>query len=275
VSRLRSQKSAYATPQTDAHNVRMTLLLQGQRVVLEQALTDPLMNGQGFLARALIACPEDLRGHRVWDDEKRRNDSPYDNPDLIAYWSRCQSLLDPLPAHLPNDSTGTPQRIKMQWAEGAEQTFYKHMQAIENRQAQGQALEYLKAYASRMAENASRIASLMAFFEGRKEITTDNIKRAFMLVEYSTSERLRYLDATPTGEQNDSEKLSSWLVDKARGKKPPILNKSFVSQNAPNALRGKKLNSLLDDLESMGHIRLESDGRRRLVLINPKLITDE
>ena len=275
VSRLRSQKSAYATPQTDAHNVRMTLLLQGQRVVLEQALTDPLMNGQGFLARALIACPEDLRGHRVWDDEKRRNDSPYDNPDLIAYWSRCQSLLDPLPAHLPNDSTGTPQRIKMQWAEGAEQTFYKHMQAIENRQAQGQALEYLKAYASRMAENASRIASLMAFFEGRKEITTDDIARAFMLVEYSTSERLRYLDATPTGEQNDSEKLSGWLVNKARGKKPPILNKSFVSQNAPNALRGKKLNSLLDDLESVGHIRLESDGRRRLVLINPKLITDE
>lgn len=275
VSRLRSQKSAYATPQTDAHNVRMTLLLQGQRVVLEQALTDPLMNGQGFLARALIACPEDLRGHRVWDDEKRRNDSPYDNPDLIAYWSRCQSLLDPLPAHLPNDSTGTPQRIKMQWAEGAEQTFYKHMQAIENRQAQGQALEYLKAYASRMAENASRIASLMAFFEGRKTVTTDDIARAFMLVEYSTSERLRYLDATPTGEQNDSEKLSGWLVDKARGKKPPILNKSFISQNAPNAIRGKKLNGLLDDLESMGHVRLESEGRRRLVCINPKLITDE
>ena len=275
VSRLRSQKSAYATPQTDAHNVRMTLLLQGQRVVLEQALTDPLMNGQGFLARALIACPEDLRGHRVWDDEKRRNDSPYDNPDLIAYWTRCQSLLDPLPANLPNDSTGTPQRLKVQWAEGAEQTFYKHMQAIENRQARGQALEYLKAYASRMAENASRIASLMAFFEGRKAITTDDIRRAFMLVEYSTSERLRYLDATPTGEQNDSEKLSSWLVDKARGKKPPILNKSFVSQNAPNALRGKKLNGLLDDLESMGHIRLESDGRKRLVLINPKLIIDE
>ena len=123
-----------------------------------------------------------------------------------------------------------------------------------------------------MAENASRVASLMAFFEGRYTITTDDINRAFMLVEYSTSERLRYLDATPSGEQNDSEKLSSWLVDKARTRQPPILNKSFVSQNAPNALRGKKLNGLLDDLESMGHIRLESDGRRRLVCINPKLI---
>ncbi len=133
-------------------------------------------------------------------------------------------------------------------------------------------MEYLKAYASRMAENASRIASLMAFFDGRSKITTDDIKRAFMLVEYSTAERLRYLDATPTGEQNDSEKLSSWLVDKARGKNQPILNKSFVSQNAPNAIRGKKLNSLLDDLESIGHIRLESEGRRRLVCINPKLM---
>jgi histone H3/H4 len=273
VSRLRSQKSAYATPQTDAHNVRMTLLLQGQRVVLEQALTDPLMNGQGFLARALIACPPDLRGKRIWDNPQRRNDSPYDNPDLIEYWSRCHALLDPLPASQPNDSTGTPQRIKMQWAnQQAEQAFYEHMQAIENRQANGQTLEYLKAYASRMAENASRIAALMAFFDERKTITTDDITRAFMLVEYSTAERLRYLDATPTGEQNDSEKLSGWLVDKARGKKPPILNKSFVSQNAPNALRGKKLNSLLDDLESMRHVRLESEGRRRLVCINPKLI---
>lgn len=275
VSRLRSQKSAYATPHTDAYNVRMTLLLQGQRVILEPALADPVMNGQGFLARALIACPEDLRGKRIWNDEQRNNDSPYDNPYLIDYWARCQSLLDPLPANLPNDSTGAPQRIKMQWAnKQTKQVFTDFKQAIENRQAQGQPLEYLKAYASRMAENASRIASLMAFFDGRKAISTDDIKRAFMLVEYSTSERLRYLDATPTGEQNDSEKLSSWLVDKARGKNPPILNKSFVSQNAPNTLRGKKLNSLLDDLESMGHIRLESEGRRRLVCINPKLINE-
>ncbi|WP_199508346.1 MULTISPECIES: DUF3987 domain-containing protein [unclassified Psychrobacter] len=271
VSRLRSQKSANAIPQTDAYNVRMTLLLQGQRVVLEQALTDPLMNGQGFLARAMIACPPDLRGQRVWNDSKRRQDSPYNDSALQAYWERCNSLLDPSPANLPSDSTGTPQRVKMQWAAGAEQAFYDYMQQVENRQASGQTLEYLRAYASRMAENASRIASLMAFFDERKAITSDDLQRASKLVEYSTAERLRYLDASPTGEQNDSEKLSSWLVDKAKNKQPPILNKSFITQNAPNALRGKKLHGLLSDLESAGHIRMETDGRRRLVLINPKL----
>ena len=147
------------------------------------------------------------------------------------------------------------------------------MQAIENRQAQGQALEYLKAYASRMAENASRIASLMAFFDGRKIITIDDITRAFMLVEYSTAERLRYLDAAPTGEQNNSEKLSCWLVKKAQGKNPHKLSRTYIANNAPNPMRKntKLLQSELDKLESAKHIRQEMEGRSKVILINPKL----
>jgi histone H3/H4 len=273
-SRQRSQKSAHATPRTDAYDIRMTLLLQGQRVILEPALTDPLMNGQGFLARALIACPEDLRGKRVWNDEQRNNDNPYDNPDLIEYWSRCHALLDPLPASQPNDSTGMPQRIKIQWEnDNTKQVFNNLAQDIENRQAQGQTLEYLKAYASRMAENASRIASLMAFFDGRKVITIDDIIRAFMLVEYSTAERLRYLDATPNGEQNDSEKLSSWLIDKARGKNPHKLNRTDIYNGAPKPMRknNRILQGELDNLESKLHIRQTDEGRKKIIEVNPKL----
>ena len=274
VSRLRSQKSARATPYTDAYDVRMTLLLQGQRVILEPALADPLMNGQGFLARALIACPDDTRGKRTLNNPQRNNESPYDNPYLIDYWSRCHALLDPLPANLPNDNMGAPERLKMQWADNhTRQVFNDLAQGIENRQAQGQALEYLKAYASRMAENASRIASLMAFFEGRKVITTDDIKRAFMLVEYSTSERLRYLDATPTGEQNDSEKLSGWLVNKARGKKPHKLNRTDIYNGAPKPMRknNRVLQNELDNLESKLHIKQIEDGRKKIIEVNPKL----
>ena len=162
----------------------------------------------------------------------------------------------------------------MQWADQqTKQVFSDFRQAIEDRQAHGQPLEYLKAYASRMAENASRIASLMAFFDGRKIITIDDITRAFMLVEYSTAERLRYLDATPTGEQNDSEKLSSWLVDKARGKKPYKLSRTYIANNAPNPMRKntKLLQSELDKLESAKHIRQEIEGRSKVILINPKL----
>lgn len=274
VNRSRSQKNAFANPRTKAYNARFTLMLMAQRIILEPALSDPLMNGQGFLARALIACPEDLRGQRIWNDANRRRDSPYDNPYLIEYWSRCHTLLNPLPVNEPNDTTGAPQRIKMQWADNTtEQVFYDKLQMIEDKQKPNKMFATIKAYASRMAENASRIASIMAFFEGRKVITTDDITRAFMLVEYSTSERLRYLDATPTGEQNDSEKLSGWLVDKARGKNPHKLNRTYIANNAPNPMRKntKLLQIELDKLESAKHIRQEMEGRSKVILINPKL----
>src|SRR5699024_8234185 len=113
----------------------------------------------------------------------------------------------------------------------------------------------------------------MSFFDGRKVITTDDITRAFMLVEYSTAERLRYLDATPTGEQNDSEKLSSWLVDQARGKNPPMLNRADAYNGAPKPMRknNKVLQNELDNLESMRHIRQIKEGQRKIIEVNPKL----
>ncbi|MGP5662749.1 DUF3987 domain-containing protein [Psychrobacter celer] len=276
VNRSRSQKNAFANPRTKAFNARLTLMLMAQRIILEPALSDPLLNGQGFLARALIACPEDLRGYRTWNDPKRKDDKAHNNPDLIAYWSRCESLLNPSPANLPIAPNGEPERIKIQWADSkAKQVFDDHKQAIENRQRKGGVFATLKAYASRMAENASRIASLIAFFDERTSITVDDVTRAFMLVEYSTAERLRYLDATPTGEQNDSEKLSSWLVDKAKGKNPMILNRTYIYNGAPKPMRknNKILQSELDNLESMGHIKQADEGKRKVIYINPKLIT--
>ncbi|MGO3897980.1 MAG: DUF3987 domain-containing protein [Psychrobacter sp.] len=274
VNRSRSQKNAFANPRTKAYGARLTLMLMAQRVILEPALTDPLMNGQGFLARALIACPEDLRGYRTWNDLKRRRNNPYDDPHLIQYWSRCQSLLTPLSENEPTDATGNPERIKMQWAnDNTEQVFYDKLQAIENRQKLGGVFAAVKAYASRMAENASRIASLMAFFDERTTITTDDITRAFMLVEYSTAERLRYLEATPNGEQNNSEKLSSWLVNKSKDKNTHKLNRTYIANHAPNPMRQstKLLQIELDKLESAKHIRQDMEGRSKMILINPKL----
>ena len=84
---------------------------------------------------------------------------------------------------------------------------------------------------------------------------------------------MRYLDATPTGEQNDSEKLSCWLVDKARGKNPHKLSRTYIANNAPNPMRKntKLLQNELDKLESAKHIKQEVEGRSKVILINPKL----
>jgi hypothetical protein len=277
VDRTRSQKSNYANPRSKAYNVRMTLMLMAQRVILKPALTNELLNQQGFIPRALFAFPDTMQGKRVYNDSKRSEQDPYADPALLEYWERCKQLLSPLAIcdvrELLNQVSGD--RKKIQWHDAqTEQFFADKRQEIENRQAKGGDLEFFTENASRMAENASRIASLVAYFDKKDTIDTDYIRRAFMLVEYSMSEFLRYQDASPQGKQNHSEKLSLWLIDKAKDKTPHKLNRTYISNNAPSPMRGstKILQAELDKLESVGHIRQELEGRSKsVVLINPKL----
>lgn len=274
VNRVRSQRGINPQYKTNAYDVRLTLDLQGQRVILEPALTDPLLVEQGFLARALLACPDSLQGKRVWNTPERMNNNPHDDPRLQAYWARCDILLDPPPGEINRDSNGKETRLNMPFADAhARQLLADYQQSVEERQAKGKPLEYFKAFASRMAQNASRIAALMAFFDCQKAISTEYLKRAFLLVEYSTAERLRYLDIKPAGE-NDSQKLMNWLVAKAKEKNTDKLNWSFIYHGCPKPMNknSKYIKSVIEILESGNHVRMEKEGRAVLVFINPALL---
>ena len=263
-NRERSIKSQYGTPKTTAYDVRLTIDLAGQRAIIEPALNDSLMNGQGFLARFLISCEPSLIGERDWNSEQRLNANPYTDQRLITFWQRCNCLLDPLPTERLDE------RFNLPFGIGAKKLLADYQQSVEHRQKQGKQLEYLRAFAGRMAENATRIATLFAYFDNQKALNVEYLERAFLLVEYSINERLRYAEIQ-TQDKNDTEKLIEWIISKATGKNPPMLNKSFISQNAPTALRGKKLDGLLWDLESMGYLRIEQQERKKLVFINPIL----
>ena len=263
-NRERSIKSQYGTPKTTAYDVRLTIDLAGQRAIIEPALNDSLMNGQGFLARFLISCEPSLIGERDWNSEQRLNANPYTDQRLITFWQRCNCLLDPLPTERLDE------RFNLPFGNGAKKLLADYQQSVEHRQKQGKQLEYLRAFAGRMAENATRIATLFAYFDNQKALNVEYLERAFLLVEYSINERLRYAEIQ-TQDKNDTEKLIEWIISKATGKNPPMLNKSFISQNAPTALRGKKLDVLLCDLESMGYLRIEQQERKKLVFINPIL----
>ena len=263
-NRERSIKSQYGTPKTTAYDVRLTIDLAGQRAIIEPALNDSLMNGQGFLARFLISCEPSLIGERDWNSEQRLNANSYTDQRLITFWQRCNCLLDPLPTERLDE------RFNLPFGNGAKKLLADYQQSVEHRQKQGKQLEYLRAFAGRMAENATRIATLFAYFDNQKALNVEYLERAFLLVEYSINERLRYAEIQ-TQDKNDTEKLIEWIISKATGKNPPMLNKSFISQNAPTALRGKKLDGLLCDLESMGYLRIEQQERKKLVFINPIL----
>ena len=275
VSRLRSQRGKNAIPFTNAYDARLTLDIMGQRVILEPALNDPLMNGQGFLPRCLIACPESLIGSRQWATPERMNQSPYDDPRLLAYWARCDILLDPPQTEITRDITGNEVRFNMPFADQqARQTLANFQDEIEGRQAKGRALEYLRAFASRMAENASRIASLMAFFDCQKSVSVDYLERAFMLVEYSIAERLRYLDAKPT-EKTDSQKLIDWIVKQCKVKGVTQLSYADTQSKVnPKHLRAKANFELcINVLSDKKYIQVITLDNTRYIEVNPSLLS--
>ena len=275
VSRLRSQRGKNSTPFTNAYDARLTLDIMGQRVILEPALNDPLMNGQGFLPRCLIACPESLIGSRQWATPERMNQSPYDDPRLIAYWARCDILLDPPQTEITRDITGKEVRFNMPFADQqARQTLANFQDEIEGRQAKGRALEYLRAFASRMAENASRIASLMAFFDCQKSVSVDYLERAFMLVEYSIAERLRYLDAKPA-EKTDSQKLIDWIVKQCKAKGVNRLSYADTQSKVnPKHLRAKANFELcVNVLSDKKYIQVITLDNTRYIEVNPSLLS--
>ncbi len=91
VERTRSKSNLNGSGR--AHDVRLTFNLQGQREILIEALKDPVLRGQGFLARFIFTVPENLAGQRFQDKEHQSKDINTDSR-MIIYWERCSDLLN-------------------------------------------------------------------------------------------------------------------------------------------------------------------------------------
>lgn len=161
---------------------------------------------------------------------------------------------------------GEPIRFNMPFGAGAKQKLQRYQNSVEKRQAKGAKFYALRAFASRMAENATRIATLLAFFDGGKELTVSYLDNAFLLVEYAINELIYYNDVQ--NELSKAEKVLQWLIANADNGK---LGKTQVNQNAP--YRGRELGELLDDLQNANYIKFENGkGRAVFVVLNPCLI---
>lgn len=263
VNRTRSRRNANTSPFSHAYNVRITIALAGQGVILEPVFADRLLAEQGFLARALFANPESLQGKREWNNPERMNDDPYNDPRLTDYWQRCSILLDPLE---PID-----ERQDMLLDKDARNFLANYQQSVEQRITTGGALENLRAVASRMAENASRIATLMAYFDFRQYVTVDDLRRAFLLVEYSTFEHLRYTETV--NKTSDSQLLLEQIIKHYQQQQQPI-GWSYLSRRInPKYLREKEtFKALIGELAETHHIRVIKQADGQFIDVNPCLL---
>ena len=262
--------------QNSMNGVRFTLDLQGQPPVIAPALNDEAMNGQGLLPRFLFAFPDNMNGQIVYNTDERLDAKPDNDTRLQAYWQRCRTLLDPIADSVERDNEGNIIRFNMPFKDRqARKALANYQTEKESQLCKGGKLEKYASYARRLHENASRIASILAYFNDRRFISADDIHRASKLTDYSISERMRYTDKPQAGD-NDTQKLISWLVNYCNRQSVKCLAYSTAqSKVTPKHLRQKHNFELIAEvLESEGYIKIITNGRARTIQVRPELLED-
>lgn len=133
------------------HGRRLSIHLMAQPVAVSELMSDPIANGQGFLARFLITEPPSAIGTRT-----RVEHAPESEAALRAFSARAGDLFRrPLPlTEGTRNELDPPILLLSQDARGVLQQFALE---IEIAQAKGGELESVRPFASKAAEHAARL----------------------------------------------------------------------------------------------------------------------
>lgn len=190
------------------YGCRLSAHLMIQPIVATSVLADPLMQGQGFLARFLIAWPESLAGTRLYRDV-----DPSKDKCLGDYHKRITKLLEKEPT---KDERGelTPPTLTL--SPVALRAWITEYDAIERQLGCGGDMKAIKPTAAKGAENLLRIAGVFAVIEGHQTIHPGLIERAAVLMHWYLAEALRLTIPTQVNPQLlQAQHLLDWV--KSRG----------------------------------------------------------
>lgn len=268
VERTRSKSNLNGSGR--AYDVRLTFNLQGQHEVLSEALKDPVLRGQGFLPRFILTVPENLAGTRLQDAIYQSKNANTDHR-LIAYWTRCEYLLDDCPRPQAEHELNNG-RYVIPMNEDARQIDLAFYNMFEELQGKGKRYEYLQAFASRASQLARRLATVFAYFEGLQWIDASTLKGACEVVKHSLNEWATYSDIEVRTE-SDAERLIKWLIRKCDADKTNCIPKTLALKGAPSHLRKTKaFDPCLNELIEFNYVRLVVINKTQCIELNPLLL---
>jgi hypothetical protein len=225
---------------------RLSTHLMMQPIVSLEVLADPLLLGQGFTPRFLICDESSIAGTRFLAN-RDATIGPNDSPALIAYWTRLTELLA-MPVNI-NEETGGLDLRTLEITSAAYQQWEALHDGIERHLTPGGMFINIKAFASKAAENAARIAAVMAFVEN-EEITANHIQRAGQLTSYYLeSMAARTGDAANDLEDIQARELLDWIT--LHGGK---LDAAEFKLLPTEFRKASKARSILDRLRLDGHL---------------------
>jgi len=251
---------------------RLTVCVAVQYPVLAQFLekAGDVARGSGFLARFLVAWPESTQGNR-----------PYIEPSgtlrgLDAYDARITALLN---QQLNFDETGNgiePELLKL--SSEAKSDWVKFYNVIELELKPTGSLTTVRDVASKIADNAARVAGLFHLYEHgtQGEIGIDAMQSACNIVMWHLSESRRLLgELAQDPALSMAAKLDDWLIARCNVRGTSRLTLREVLQNGPIRILRKKstLLPVLDELFDADRAQLVTIDGKKFISINPALLS--
>lgn len=167
-------------------NRRLTTHLMFQPVIGKKVMTDPVLLGQGFLARFLISNPQSIAGTRMYNSINLDKNNAVDeyNKLITDLLNRAKSLDDE--GGLILEDLNLTQEAKEIWVEA--------YNIIETQLSKEGELAHVKPTASKIGENILRISGIFATIESTQEINKEQMQRAIDLGNYYMKSFLWILD---------------------------------------------------------------------------------
>lgn len=226
---------------------RVSMHLMIQPVILRQFLADPLAQGQGLVARCLIAAPPSLAGSRMFQDHPHVEACPA----LAFYRNRLLDLLSrALPVMQASDGHElNPRTLRLN--EHARALWIEAYNEVERHQGPGGRLRTVKPWASKFGEHAARIAGVIALTEDPEATSIDLrvMESALQVADYYLDQQTLLMPHATT----PLEDLLGFMLQHA-----PRVSHRQVLQSSPLSVRKLKaagIQPLLEDLSTRGYIR--------------------
>lgn len=246
---------------------RLTLGLQVQAGTL-RAFFDRsrgLARDTGFLARFLFAWPDSTQGQRLF------REAPRDWPAVAAFQGHLLGLLDALPTLDPDGSLSLP--CLALDGEG-KQAWARFHDDVERELAPMGELADVRDVASKAAENVARLAALFHVWQHGPSgsVGADSVMSAARIVAWHLTEARRFFGALALPVAlADAARLDAWLRDYCRARQIDAVSTRDVQRFGPVRDR-QRLDTALAELVDAGRFRVDSEGKQRLLRLNPALL---
>lgn len=253
-------------------NPRLTVHIQIQAPTLQEFLnrTGELARGTGFLARFCISNPTTTQGTRLYKDP------PNKSPKLDAFNKQIDCILS---TDLPFNERGELEPALMQLSVEAKEVWVDFHDKVESRLAAGGEFQSIRDTASKVADNAVRIAALFAYFESftsATPVSEENMRSGVAVATWHLYESQRFFEELAISDDDlHAVQLNDWLIRYCTEKFVDRLTRREVLQLGPNSIRDKdKRDRALNALADAGRVVLEKIGNSDFVLLNPELFAE-